>query len=114
MFITMLKSKIHNAVITKCELHYEGSISIDEDIIKKAKLREFEKVLIVNKNTAARFETYVIKAPAGSKEFGLNGGAARLAIPGDPIIIFSFAQMTEEEADNFKPVIVIMKNEKGE
>ena len=109
MLITMLKSKIHNAVITKCELHYEGSISIDEDIIKKANLREFEKVMVVNKNTAARFETYVIKAPAGSKEFGLNGAAARLAVCGDTIIIFAFAQMEEEEAKNFKPSIVIMK-----
>ncbi len=109
MLITMLKSKIHNAILTKCDIHYEGSISIDEDIMEKANLREFEKVLIANKNNAERFETYVIKAPAGSKEFGLNGSAARLAVVGDPVIIFSFAQMTEEEANGHKPLIIIMK-----
>jgi len=108
MQINLLKSKIHKASVTKCDINYEGSISIDENIIKAANLREFEKVMISNINNAERFETYIIKAPAGSKEIGLNGAAARLVALGDRIIIFSFASMTADEAEIHKPVIIVL------
>ncbi|HON55704.1 MAG TPA: aspartate 1-decarboxylase [bacterium] len=111
MLIPFLKAKIHNAAVTKSELDYEGSISIDENIINQAGLQEFEKVLVVNKNNGARFETYIIKAPAGSKEFGINGAAARLAMVGDKIIIFSFALFSPEELKNHKPKILIYSQE---
>jgi aspartate 1-decarboxylase len=107
----MLKAKIHNAVVTQALLEYEGSISIDESLLKASGLKEYEKVLVVNKNTGARFETYIIKAKAESGEIGLNGAAARLVLPGDNIIIFAFTLLNEEELKNFKPKIVILNKE---
>jgi len=103
---TMLKSKIHNATVTYSNLDYEGSLTIDEDLMKLADLVEFEKIAVVNKTTGARFETYVIKGEAGSKVIGLNGGAARLGYPGDKLIIFSFVEIDSAELTNFSPRIV--------
>src|SRR5690606_2356056 len=85
---------------------YVGSITIDEHLMAAANLREHEKVQIVNNNNGARFETYVIKGAPGSGVICLNGAAARLAAVGDIIIIMAYAQMTEEEADNFTPAVV--------
>jgi aspartate 1-decarboxylase len=110
MKIELLKSKIHRATITLCDLNYEGSISIDENLMKKAGLVEFEKVLVVNINNANRLETYVIKAEPDSGEIGLNGAAARLAVAGDKVIIMSFAQLDTKEIENFKPKIVFVDN----
>jgi len=110
MTITVLKSKIHNATVTECVLYYEGSISIDSELIRAAGLYEYEKVLVVNINNSERFETYIINAPAGSREIGLNGAAARLAVKGDKIIIMAFADIPETEVETHKPKIVIVND----
>lgn len=112
MLITLLKSKIHRATITEAELNYVGSITIDEDLMDAANLREYEKVAIVNNNNGERFETYVITGKRGSGVICLNGAAARKGVVGDIIIILSYAQMTPEEADEFKPLLVF-PNEKN-
>jgi len=106
MTIELLKSKIHRATITEANLHYIGSIGIDEDLMDAANLIEFEKVQVLNINNGERLETYVIKAIRGSGMISLNGAAARKAAPGDLVIIASFAQMTPEEAKGFTPAIV--------
>ncbi len=106
MFIEVLKSKIHRAKITQAELHYVGSISIDEDLIDAANFIEGEKVTVVNVNNGERLETYVIKGERGSGQICLNGPAARKASVGDLVIIFSYAQMEFEEAKQFKPTLV--------
>jgi len=103
MLIEILKSKIHNAKVTQTELHYVGSITIDEDLMDAANLIEGEKVLVVNNNNGERLDTYVIKGKRGSKMICLNGAAARKAQVGDTVIIISFAQMDFEEAKTFKP-----------
>jgi aspartate 1-decarboxylase len=106
MLIEVLKSKIHKASITGANLHYIGSISIDEDLMDEARLIENEKVHVLNLNNGERLETYVIKGSRGSGEICLNGAAARKVIVGDVIIIMSFALMDSEEAKLFKPAIV--------
>ena len=88
MLIEMLKAKLHRAVLTQCELNYTGSISIDRDLLDMAGILPFEKVLVVNQNNGQRLETYTIEAPRGSREFCLNGAAARLGQPG---LIFIFS-----------------------
>ena len=106
MTLEILKSKIHRATITEANLHYIGSIGIDEDLMDAANLIEFEKVQVLNINNGERLETYVIRAPRGSGMVSLNGAAARKAAPGDLIIIAAFAHMTPEEAKNNTPAIV--------
>ncbi len=106
MKIELLKSKIHRATITEANLHYIGSIGIDEDLMEAANLTEFEKVQVLNINNGERLETYVIKGERGSGMISLNGAAARKAVAGDLVIIAAFAQMTPEEAKSFKPAIV--------
>ena len=91
MFIEVLKSKIGHATITKAELHYEGSITIDTDLIKAAGLIPGEKVHVLNENTGSRIETYVIAGKPGSGEICLNGPAARTGFVGDMLIILSYA-----------------------
>ncbi len=104
--VEVLKSKIHNAKITETRLDYEGSISIDKELVEKANFFPGEKVLVVDINNGARFETYVIIENTGRRVIGINGAAVRLVHPGDRIIIMSFALMTPEEAKEYKPVIV--------
>jgi aspartate 1-decarboxylase len=106
MFIEVLKSKIHRVKITQAELHYVGSITLDEDLMDAADIVENEKVQIVNIHNGERLETYVIKGERGSGEVCLNGPAARKAQVGDIIIIISYATMTKEESLNHKPVII--------
>ena len=106
MRIDVLKSKIHRARITQAELHYVGSISIDEDLMDAANFVEGEKVTIVNVNNGERLETYVIKGERGSGMVCLNGPAARKAHVGDVVIIFSYASMKLEKARKFKPTII--------
>ncbi|MWC28504.1 aspartate 1-decarboxylase [Paenibacillus sp. MMS18-CY102] len=108
MFRTMMKSKLHRATVTEANLHYVGSITIDEDLMDAADIWANEKVQIVNNNNGARFETYVIKGPRGSGVICLNGAAARQVQPGDQVIIISYAAMTEEEARSYKPRVVIL------
>lgn len=106
MRIEVLKSKIHRAKITQAELHYVGSISIDENLMDAANLIEGEKVTIVNVNNGERLDTYVIKGERGTGMVCLNGPAARKAQVGDVVIIFSYASMEFEEAKKFKPSII--------
>ena len=106
MFIEVLKSKIHKASITEANLHYIGSITIDEDLMDAASLIENEKVHVLNINNGERLITYVIKGKRGSGEICLNGAAARKVVVGDVIIIMSFAVMDSGEAKTFKPKII--------
>lgn len=106
MTIEVLKSKIHRVKITQAELHYVGSITIDQDLMDAANLIENEKVQIVNIDNGERLETYVIKGEQGSGQICMNGPAARKAQQGDIIIIISYATMTPEEAKNHQPILV--------
>ena len=108
MFLTMLKAKIHRAVVTETDLNYEGSISIACDIMEQAGIYPHEQVDVYNINTGARFTTYAIDAARGSRIIGLNGAAARLAEIGDRIIICAYGQVPAEEARNYAPNIIVM------
>ncbi len=112
MLIEIVKSKIHRAVVTAAELHYIGSITIDEDLMDASGIIENEKVQVVNINNGERLETYVIKGKRGSGEVCLNGPAARKVQPGDIIIVIAYALMEAEEAKTFVPAIVF-PNEKN-
>jgi aspartate 1-decarboxylase len=104
--IEVLKSKIHRAKITQAELHYVGSIAIDEDLMDAANFIEGEKVTVVNINNGERLETYIIKGARGTGMICLNGPAARKAQVGDIVIIISYASMKFEKAKKFKPTII--------
>ena len=106
MHRTMLKSKIHRATVTDCDLHYVGSITIDEDLLDAADIREFEQVAVVDVDNGARFETYTIAGPRGSGDMKLNGAAARLVHRGDTIIVISYAAYDPHELDNYEPCVV--------
>lgn len=106
MHIQVLKSKIHRVRITQAELHYVGSITIDEELMDAANLIENEKVQVVNVNNGERLETYVIKGTRGSGQVCLNGPAARKAAVGDIVIIISYAGMDFEEAKIHKPILI--------
>lgn len=108
MFIQRFKSKIHQARITEANLHYVGSITIDEDLIDAANLQEGERVQVVNNNNGERLETYIIKGERGSGVICLNGAAARRAEVGDVVIIIAYAYMEPEEAKNFVPSVVFV------
>jgi len=103
-----MKGKIHRATVTEADLHYEGSISIDRDLIDAAGFFINERVDIYNIDTGARFSTYVIEGERGSGVIGLNGAAARLAMPGDKVIIVAYASMSEDDARNWKPRVVLV------
>lgn len=106
MQIEVLKSKIHCATVTEANLHYMGSITIDEDLMDAANMIAGEKVQVLNNNNGERFETYIIKGERGSGCICLNGAAARKVLPGDTVIIISYALMDFEEAKTFKPSVV--------
>ncbi len=103
---TLLKSKIHRATVTGADLNYEGSIAIDPSICEKANLVEFEKVDIYNVNNGNRFSTYVIFGK--EREVSLNGAAARMVLPGDIVIIASYASYNQEETAKHHPVVLLM------
>ena len=109
MLVTVLKSKIHCARVTEANLNYMGSITIDEDLMDAAGMLEGEQVHIVNNNNGERFVTYIIKGARGSGSICLNGAAARLVQPDDVVIIMAYAQMTPEEAKEFKPAVIFPK-----
>ena len=111
MLINILKSKIHGALVTDARLHYTGSITIDRKLMDHAKLKPFEKVLVVSLDSGERLETYIIEGKRGSREICLNGAAARKILKGDRIIIMAFAIMDEIEANSYKPVIVHLNDE---
>ncbi len=108
MTIQVLKSKIHKAKVTQAELNYEGSITIDEDLMIASKIGEWEKVLVVNNNNGERLETYVIKGEKGSGVICMNGAAARKVQVGDVLIIMSFVSLTPEQAASWTPVRVFV------
>ena len=108
MTLTMLKGKIHRAVVTQAELNYVGSITVDTDLMKAAGILEYQMVQIVDVENGNRFETYTIASEAGSGIICLNGAAARMAQAGDHIIIMAYAQLDEEEAKSHQPNVVLV------
>lgn len=111
MTIEMFKSKLHMLTVTEADLYYEGSITIDEELLEIANLLPYQKVQVVNVNNGNRLETYTIPGPRGSRVVCLNGPAARLTSVGDRVIVISYAHMTPEEAKSHKPHIVIMNKD---
>lgn len=106
MILTMMKAKLHRAVVTQSDLNYEGSIAIDRDLLDAANILPHEQVDVLNINSGARFTTYAIEAPRGSRVFGVNGAAARMVQTGDRIIVVSYAQMDAEAAASYAPTVV--------
>jgi aspartate 1-decarboxylase len=104
----MLKSKIHRATLTGADLHYEGSIAIDQSLLELADILPGEQVHVLNINTGDRLITYAITAPAGSGTVLLNGAAARLGAPGDLVIIIAYCDLEDAEARRFKPKVVLV------
>lgn len=110
---TMLKSKIHRATVTEANLEYEGSITIDRDLLKKADIWPFERVEVYNCDNGARFATYAIEGEPGSGVICINGAAAHLAKPGHKVIIASYVNMEEADIPAYKQKIVLV-NEKNQ
>src|ERR1700750_1734661 len=108
MMRTMLKSKIHRATVTQADLHYVGSVTIDEDLLDAADLLPGEQVAIVDITNGARLETYVIPGERGSGVIGINGAAAHLVHPGDLVILISYGVMDESEAIAYRPRVVFV------
>ena len=104
----MLKSKIHRATITDADLNYEGSLTVDKDLLDTVDLRPYERVMVYNINNGERFDTYAIEGESGSGVIGLNGAAARKGLIGDQIIIVSYALFSEDELKDFSPKIVLL------
>jgi aspartate 1-decarboxylase len=108
MFRTMLKSKIHRATVTHAELHYVGSVTVDEDLMDAADLLAGERVAIVDVTNGARLETYVIPGARGTGVVGINGAAAHLVAPGDLVILIAYATMDEDESRQYLPRVVFV------
>ena len=108
MLVTLLRCKLHRATVTECDLHYQGSLAIDAELIRAAGLLVNEHIEVYNIDNGERFTTYVIEGKAGSGIIGLNGAAARKACVGDKIIICAYAAMSIEEAKTHKPRVVIL------
>ncbi|MGE5231050.1 MAG: aspartate 1-decarboxylase [Deltaproteobacteria bacterium] len=104
----LMKSKIHRATITGADLHYEGSLTVDGELLEAADLVTYEEIQVVNVNTGSRFTTYVIPGPRGSGIMQLNGAAARLGHPGDVVILISYGVFTEQEAARHAPRVVFV------
>jgi aspartate 1-decarboxylase len=104
----MLKSKIHRATITDADLNYEGSLTIDKELLDAVDLHPYERVMVYNINNGERFDTYAIEGQPGSGVIGLNGAAARKGLIGDEIIIVSYAFFSEEGLNNYRPKIVLL------
>ena len=111
MIIKLLKSKIHRATVTEADLNYMGSLTLDEDLMDAAGLKEFEKIQVLDITNGSRLETYIIRGKRGSGEVCINGAAAHLIHEGDLVIIVSYCQLTENESLNHKPNIVNVDNE---
>ena len=108
MLRTMMKSKIHRATVTQADLHYVGSVTVDEDLLDAADLLPGELVHIVDITNGARLETYTIAGERGSGIIGINGAAARLVQPGDLVILIAYGQMDDAEARSFSPHVVFV------
>jgi len=107
----MLKSKIHRATVTDCDLHYVGSITVDPDLLDAADIFEFEQVAVVDVDNGARFETYTIAGERGSGEIKVNGAAARLVHRGDTVIVISYASYSREDLIAYEPTVVHVDRE---
>lgn len=110
MQTTMLKAKLHRARVTHSELEYEGSCAIDGLLLDNSGIREYEQIHIYNVNNGERFITYAIRAQEGSGIISVNGAAARLAAPGDIVIICAYVALTENELPNYKPALIYVNN----
>jgi aspartate 1-decarboxylase len=113
MFRTMLKSKIHRATITQCDLNYVGSLTLDADLMDAADLLPGELIHLVDINNGSRLETYVIEGPRGSGIIGVNGAAARLVQNGDLVIIIAYAAVADADASKVEPRVVFVEEHKG-
>jgi aspartate 1-decarboxylase len=108
MLITILKSKLHHARVTESELEYQGSLTIDPDLMDEVRLHSYEKILVANMANGERLETYAIPGERGSKTICLNGATAHKGSVGDRLIIFAFAQIEEEDAASHKPQVIVL------
>jgi aspartate 1-decarboxylase len=106
MILKMLKSKVHRATVTEANLHYEGSLTLDRDLMDAADMLQYEEVHVLNINTGSRFTTYLIEGERGSGVVCLNGAAARLGQPGDLVILITYARMEPDEARRYTPRVV--------
>ena len=104
----LMTSKIHRATITSADLHYEGSLTVDEELLDAADLLPYEEIQVVNVNNGSRFTTYVIAGERGSGVVQLNGAAARLGLPGDLVILIAYASLEDAEARRFTPRVVFV------
>ncbi len=111
MMRTMLKSKIHRARVTEADLHYDGSLTLDRDLMDAAGLLPYELIHVLDINNGNRLETYVIEGSRGSGEVCINGAAARLVSPGDLVIVLSYASVEEEEVARHQPRLVYVDDE---
>ena len=108
MLVTMMKAKLHRATVTQADLEYEGSIAIDRDLLDVSGILPHEQVDVLNITTGARFTTYAIEAPRGSRTVGVNGAAARLVQAGDKVIVVTYCQMDASQARNYAPQVVLL------
>lgn len=108
MLLTLMKAKLHRATVTRADMDYEGSISIDSELLEVSGILPHEQVDVLNITTGARFTTYAIAAPHGSKVIGVNGAAARLVQKGDKVIVVAYGQLPAEEARNYSPTVVLL------
>jgi aspartate 1-decarboxylase len=108
MLLTMMKAKLHRATVTQADLEYEGSIAIDRDLLDASGILPHEQVDVLNITTGARFTTYAIEAPRGSRTIGVNGAAARLVQSGDKVIVVTYCQLDASEARNYAPNVVLL------
>ncbi len=111
MLLTMMKSKLHRATVTQADLEYEGSIAIDRDLLDASQILPHEQVDVLNITTGARFTTYAIEAPRGSRTIGVNGAAARLVQAGDKVIVVTYGQIDAAEARNYNPTVVLLDDD---
>lgn len=111
MLVTLMKAKLHRATVTQADLDYEGSIAIDGDLLDAAGIYPHEQVDVLNITTGARFTTYAIEAPRGSRVIGVNGAAARLVQKNDKVIIVTYAQMEDEVARQWSPNVILLDDD---
>ena len=111
MLVTMMKAKLHRATVTQADLEYEGSIAIDRNLLDASGILPHEQVDVLNINTGARFTTYAIEAPRGSRTIGVNGAAARLVQAGDKVIVVTYCQLDASEARNYAPQVVLLDDD---
>ena len=111
MLVTLMRAKLHRATVTQADLEYEGSIAIDRDLLDASGIFPHEQVDVLNINTGARFTTYAIEAPRGSRTIGVNGAAARLVQRGDKVIVVTYGQLPIEEARNYAPTVVLLDDD---